>query len=251
MWRTTMIAAGMAVALGGAAADLAAQGRAQGRATQGTERRDDRGSVARGTSSGRTTGRATTSRDNRPEVLQGDRRDTSGPVYGRGVDRDRDRDRDRDWDRDRDRDYDDRYDRRRDDRYDRDRYEVNRKNAPPFCRSGRGHPVHGREWCRQKGYGLGDDRWERARWDDVIFGRRNTSGRVSGSILEQIVGRTIYNRLALQSRQFGGGSMYGEWITPSGGPRMLHVYSGSRPLAEFVDGNRDGRAELILLNMGR
>lgn len=244
MWRTTMIAAGMAVALGGAAADLSAQGRAQGRATEGYERRDERdrkGSVARGTS-GRATGRATTTRENRPEVLQGDRRGTSGPVFGRGVDG-RDRDRDSDSDR---------YDRRRDDRHDRyDRYEVNRKNAPPFCRSGRGHPVHGREWCRQKGYGLGDDRWERARWDDVIFGRRNTSGRVSGSILEQIVGRTVYGRLAQQSRQLGGGSMYGQWVTPSGGPRMLHVYSGSRPLAEFVDANRDGRAELVLLNLGR
>ena len=244
MWRTTMIAAGMAVALGGAAADLSAQGRAQGRATDGYERRDDRnqrGTVARGTT-GRTTGRATTSPQNRPEVLQGERRGTDGSVFGRGVN---------DRNRDRDRDYDDRYDRRRDDRYDRDRYEVNRRNAPPFCRSGNGHPVHGREWCRQKGYGLGNDRWERARWDDVVFGRRSTSGRVSGSILEQIVGRTIYNRLTLQSRQLGGGSMYGQWVTPSGGPRMLHVYSGSRPLAEFIDRNRDGRAELVLLNLGR
>ena len=68
---------------------------------------------------------------------------------------------------------------------------------------------------------------------------------------EQVLGRTIYNRLALQSRQLGGGSMYGQWITPSGGPRMLHVYSGSRPLAEFIDRNRDGRAELVLLNLGR
>ena len=27
--------------------------------------------------------------------------------------------------------------------------------APSFCRSGAGHPVHGREWCVQKGFGLG------------------------------------------------------------------------------------------------
>ena len=41
-----------------------------------------------------------------------------------------------------------------------DRYRFGRENrrgnGPPFCRSGAGHPVHGRRWCIEKGWGLGD-----------------------------------------------------------------------------------------------
>jgi hypothetical protein len=28
-------------------------------------------------------------------------------------------------------------------------------NGPAFCRSGEGHPVHGRQWCRDKGWDVG------------------------------------------------------------------------------------------------
>ena len=51
------------------------------------------------------------------------------------------------------------------------RSESERAGGPPFCRSGEGHPVHGRRWCEEKGYGLGidfgryDDRYE-DRYDD-------------------------------------------------------------------------------------
>jgi len=31
-------------------------------------------------------------------------------------------------------------------------------NGPAFCRNGQGHPVHGWEWCRQKGWGEGTSR---------------------------------------------------------------------------------------------
>src|SRR5688500_8111477 len=31
-----------------------------------------------------------------------------------------------------------------------------REGAPSFCRSGEGHPVWGRQWCLDKGFGLGD-----------------------------------------------------------------------------------------------
>lgn len=43
---------------------------------------------------------------------------------------------------------------------DRDDHRVRtnrRGNAPKFCRTGAGHPVHGRRWCVEKGFGLGDD----------------------------------------------------------------------------------------------
>ena len=44
-------------------------------------------------------------------------------------------------------DFDDRDFRRRDFRNGR---------GPAFCRSGEGHPVFGRRWCLEKGFGLGD-----------------------------------------------------------------------------------------------
>lgn len=43
------------------------------------------------------------------------------------------------------------------------RFERRSGNGPPFCRSGAGHPVHGRRWCLEKGWGLGDR-------DDIFFG---------------------------------------------------------------------------------
>jgi hypothetical protein len=41
--------------------------------------------------------------------------------------------------------------------------------GPAFCRSGAGHPVHGRQWCRDKG------------WDSSnrsIWGSRRDDGRI-------------------------------------------------------------------------
>jgi hypothetical protein len=46
-------------------------------------------------------------------------------------------------------------------------------NGPPFCRNGQGHPVHGRQWCRDKGWGLGDSRIDR----DVRVDRRERVSR--------------------------------------------------------------------------
>lgn len=71
-----------------------------------------------------------------------------------------------------------------DDEWDSERANGKKGNGPPFCRSGKGHPVFGMDWCRDKGFdgtdrdydvrdrrdqggwgfpgGLGDedDRWE-------------------------------------------------------------------------------------------
>lgn len=55
-------------------------------------------------------------------------------------------------------------------------------NGPAFCRSGAGHPVHGWEWCRAKGWDRADrDRgwWEREddRRDDRDRNRRSRTSR--------------------------------------------------------------------------
>ena len=165
-----------------------------------------------------------------------------GRGHGRGHDKDRHErrvhvpdDRDerviRDRDRDRDDDDDDfARDRRRDGdiivlrdvngrlvrvyRSDvENRYQYGRQNrrgnGPPFCRSGAGHPVHGRRWCIEKGWGLGNDdlrlRQGRAivdRDDRVIFrdgdqivvARRRVDRDDEPSWLERIYLRAIRAR---------------------------------------------------------
>jgi hypothetical protein len=57
------------------------------------------------------------------------------------------------------------------------RSQRRRGRGPSFCRSGAGHPVHGRRWCLRKGFGLGDDflfdtrRHGRTRQGDIVIGR--------------------------------------------------------------------------------
>ncbi|MEO5510323.1 MAG: hypothetical protein ABIV28_06915 [Longimicrobiales bacterium] len=131
---------------------------------------------------------------------------------------------------------------------------VKPKNGPgpSFCRSGAGHPVHGRSWCIDKGFGIGTDRWGRAGWEDVVLGRASSrTGNVSGGGLADILGRVIYGRLVTQSSSFGSAPLTGRWIQSSSGPLVLQVQSGSQPFAEFVDANRDGRADVVYVNLGR
>lgn len=73
---------------------------------------------------------------------------------------------------------------------DRDRrLAARRGKGPAFCRSGAGHPVFGRRWCVQKGFGLGrevrDDR--RVIWDDddVVILRDGRRVRVDRRLSER------------------------------------------------------------------
>jgi hypothetical protein len=60
-------------------------------------------------------------------------------------------------------------------------------NGPAFCRNGQGHPVHGWEWCRQKGWGDGtaDSRVARSRTavprerGDATSDRTRGGGRIN------------------------------------------------------------------------
>lgn len=238
MWRATVYAATLAVALVGASsADVAAQGKGQGRG-QASERFEERGKKGK-------------------EQEKAEKGRSQGGLTARSADDIRREQARQQAERDRARRDRDRYD---DDRYDDDRYDRNgsvygqqqaKSGSPSFCRSGAGHPTKGRQWCIQKGFGLGNDRWGRARWEDVVFDRRTTqNGRVSGSVLQDVLGRVIYGRLVNQSRLLGGGSLYGNWLN-TGDSRVLQVQAGARPLAEFIDQNYDGRADVILLNLGR
>ena len=158
-----------------------------------------------------------------------------------------------DDDRRRDR-RDDRYD-RRDDRYDRrDRYDPwdARRNdrydrrGPAFCRNGEGHPVHGRQWCRNKGFGLGNER-ARDIWGDIIYRDRRYDNRMMNqSALERILGSVVLNRFGDYGRTYyGNGSLNGRWLDNRA--TTLQLFIGSTPIARLIDTNRDGRVDSVSL----
>jgi hypothetical protein len=257
MWRTTILAAGLAVAVGSIAPDTAA---AQGRGKS----EQAKAAQARGQSKGEAKAserfedrdrRGTDSRDSRgiDRRIQEERRIAEQRRYEeRRLEERRRLEEQRRWDDQRrrsndvywpsDRDHDDRY-------YDRDS-----RNGPSFCRSGAGHPVQGRSWCIRKGYGLGTrDRWDRWDRDDIVFGRRDRrydDRSLGRSVLGDILGRVVLGSLDTQARYIGGGTLNGRWLDDRSGPRILQVYAGRIPLAEFVDMNRDGRSDFIMINRG-
>jgi hypothetical protein len=122
-------------------------------------------------------------------------------------------------------------------------------NAPAFCRSGAGHPVWGREWCLQRGHGLGGRTgtiWSRTRVDDIVFRRAPTRERLASDVLVGVLGDVVFNRLALHSLGLGYDQpLYGQWLAEPGGPQILHVYSGDVVIAEIVDWDRSNRADVL------
>ena len=153
---------------------------------------------------------------------------------------------------------------RRDDRWDRrDRRDRGRNAGPPFCRNGRGHPVHGRQWCREKGYG--DWRYDRRRgyydgrpviwdrrggWGDIILRnstRHRRAGVLSHDALIAILGVVIVDKLVQEARLDRRDRIHGRWVMPGGRADVLQIRSGSRPVAELTDVNRDGRVDAVLV----
>jgi len=123
-------------------------------------------------------------------------------------------------------------------------------NAPAFCRSGAGHPVWGREWCLDKGFGLGrsnDRTWSRTSTvEDIVFGRIPESDRVERPTLIDILGDVVLNRLAVHALSLGFGEpLSGRWVAEPASPQLLLVYSGDEPVAELVDLDRDDRVDVL------
>lgn len=127
-----------------------------------------------------------------------------------------------------------------------------REGAPSFCRSGAGHPVWGRQWCLDKGFGLGsyqDYRWGRTTdVSNIVFPRTGIGSTLATSALANLLGSNTFNRLALHAVTLGLlEPLTGRWVSQSTGPQMLMVNSGSYPVAELVDTNRDFRLEDLLV----
>ena len=124
-----------------------------------------------------------------------------------------------------------------------------RGNAPAFCRSGEGHPVWGREWCLDKGFGLGSrlgTLWSRGTIDDVIFRRVYFGSPLDHGGLLGVLGDLVLGRLALQAVTLGYDQpLTGVWVAEPQSPHLLRVYSGTYPVAEFVDTDYDNRPEIL------
>jgi hypothetical protein len=140
-------------------------------------------------------------------------------------------------------------------RDDRQRGNARPANAgPPFCQNGQGHPVHGRQWCRDKGFGTGgvlNSRWDPRGWDDVILraprGQDRRPGAVSNGGLIDILGDVVFGRLMAERSQLGTTApLTGRWVR-EGGADVLQIRSGAVPVAELTDLNGNGRADAVLI----
>lgn len=124
------------------------------------------------------------------------------------------------------------------------------RGAPAFCRTGEGHPVFGRKWCVEKGFGLGRGTWSRGDIGDIIF--RSTPERdaaiLDRSGLTQVLGDGLLERLLQGSAGASRDApVTGRWLElEERGARVLQLRSGGRPLAELTDLDRDGRVDVNL-----
>ncbi|HET6567844.1 MAG TPA: hypothetical protein VFG50_07760 [Rhodothermales bacterium] len=252
----TMLLAGAAAPASFAQGNSRARGNTDA-ANNRSERDDVYRSGSRSTDDGYRTGRAS---DDDDGYRSGRSSDDDGYRTGRAPQRDDRVDR-RDDDR-----RDGRVYRRDDDYYDRD----GKGKGPKFCQNGQGHPVHGRAWCEEHGFGNGrlhypgdyrypdgrrDPVWRNNRsWEDVIFGRSHRdyprNRQMSRSVLQDILGAPMYRRFDGYRRDNRvGGSLVGYWINPgTSRGRALQIDAGRVPLARLFDYNGDGRVDAVQLN---
>jgi hypothetical protein len=147
---------------------------------------------------------------------------------------------------------DDRRDARRDERGG-DRMGGRQQAGPPFCANGRGHPVFGMRWCRERGFATGVS-WQRAPWGDVRLSQPQRAGRgdVGRAVLVDILGQGTYGRVDAHRRMLGlTDPLAGRWERQRDGTAVLRLHAGGIPVAEFIDRGTNGRAEVVRINAGR
>jgi hypothetical protein len=127
-----------------------------------------------------------------------------------------------------------------------------KSGAPAFCRSGEGHPVWGRQWCLDKGFGLGmnsNSRWGYTNYvGDLRFAKVSPGEVLAREALVAVLGQQAFDRLALHAITLGlSQPISGRWIGDGTGPRVLLVQSAAVPVAELVDLNGDNRADRMVV----
>lgn len=261
MLRIAMLALGASLTIGAIAPhEASAQLNGRQRSRGATTPRVDRRGVTIGTND---------RRDDRTGCFDDERGNGHGKHKGKFKDHGRDDRYGKGHDDGDDDDQGDRARDRRDDDHDRgNRYENDRRgdrncdnvssrtgarrgNGPPFCRNGQGHPVHGMQWCRDKGWDNGSS-LRNTGWQDVILRRpRDVSQReLNRSVLQDVLGQVIYGRIDQQRLRLGMSTpLVGRWIDASNGS-ILNLFAGGLQVAQILDRNRDGRADVVLLNYG-
>lgn len=155
---------------------------------------------------------------------------------------------------------------RRDHRSDR-RARAYTKNAPPFCRSGAGHPVHGYRWCVDKGFAPPryhrydrDDRyydryhdrryWHHRRYARVIVVRREPVRVVrprvvfEARVIIDLLGARLYRDIHGYGVERGyRGEPVARWVPYGDRGWVLQVRQDGYPLAELVDFDGDRRID--------
>lgn len=130
-----------------------------------------------------------------------------------------------------------------------------RGGGPSFCRSGVGHPVHGRRWCLEKGFGLGGVPWDVVDLGDVIFGdgprRRDRLGLADVvAVLGHEALDVILGRSHLRDRRRDVTARWRRVETGAGEGRVLQLRAGATPLAELSDVDGDGRVDATVIFEG-
>lgn len=155
----------------------------------------------------------------------------------------------------RDRGDDDGWGRADRDARDRDARSRRRGSGPPFCRSGRGHPVHGMAWCREKGWAgsrTAPVLWQRdGGWGGIDLGKsrlpRSGGGVIDRGGLIDILGEVVFGRLVRNARLDRDDGISGRWLMPADRSRVLQIRSRSGPIAELSDVDGDGRVDVVLV----
>ncbi len=129
----------------------------------------------------------------------------------------------------------------------------NAKNGPSFCRSGAGHPVYGRQWCIEQGFGLGEASWRRAGPGKIKFARvpegaiqpgrlgwREVAGILTDAVLDEIFRESSY--------ELDRERVAGEWRGgASEGLLVFELTLGGEPVAELTDLDLDGNVDVLLI----
>jgi hypothetical protein len=120
--------------------------------------------------------------------------------------------------------------------------------SPAFCRSGAGHPVHGRRWCTDKGFGLGSaGRYDRDLSDIILRRPRQERTRMDRGGLIDILGDVVVGRFEARSRELGSPApLTGSWAGGADGGRILHIESNGLRIAEIVADTAGRVAEVRL-----
>lgn len=117
--------------------------------------------------------------------------------------------------------------------------------GPPFCQNGQGHPVHGRDWCRQQGFSAGG-------LGDIIFRSPRRGGRLDQRGIIDQIGDIVFRQIQAQSYALGSREpLHGTWGAGPGRGQTLTIRSGNLIIAELLDETADGNVDIFRLRRAR